>query len=264
MGGGKDPHNRVGLAVKIDGAADDGRVSVEMPPPKTILQHHDLIRIAGLDAASIRHRNAQRGEEVFGGEAGENGSRFRTIVKVGEGLFILAGHVGEDTALTNVFVYGRGRRAVSAEAQGHDGRRVFHRGLGEQKLHRQRKDYCVRADAQGQGKYRGGNQRGIAAQASSPVNQVAPQIFEEREAPEVARLLLDVGCVPEGDRIAGGRRHVAMERQFGFEITFQVSAPKQLSEQFSHLASTFCTAFDRRVQVSSCPIKAFLPFRVIS
>lgn len=91
-------------------------------------------------------------------------------------------------------------------------------------------------------------------------------IFDQVEAPQVERGLLDHACITEGDVACLRSCHLAVKGHFGCEFVAKMATAgglKDESAQEVHRASTCCTAAERRAQLSCCAARAFLPRAVI-
>src|ERR1035438_4096158 len=255
-------------AVQPDRLPHDCGIAAQARAPEVGMEHGDFIGVRQIPAASLGYGNTERGEIVPGRLHRKDPARFHAVIEIDESLRVFAGNVLEHTAAAKSIDDGWLDMAVASLPDVDQRLGVADGRLTEQELDGQRKHGGIDADAETERQQCRHHESRAPAKRAGCVNQVPPEVLDRVEAPQIERLFLDEAGVPEGNGIAGGRRHFAMEREFGFEILLHAPAPKQLEKQPADhrgcLASTRSTAVERRSQVSCCWAISFLPRFVIS
>src|SRR6476660_6510971 len=91
--------DRIRLSLEPYRSIDDSRIAVELFAPELVTEHHDLVGVPRLEAASERDRDAKAREVVLGRGQRIDGSRHNAVVVVRQRLFVLAHHVTENAGI---------------------------------------------------------------------------------------------------------------------------------------------------------------------
>ncbi|CEF48755.1 unnamed protein product [uncultured bacterium] len=267
---GEDAKDGVETAVEVDCLADDGGVGGEAGAPEVGMEDDDIAAIGFIPAAALGDGDAEGAEEIRGGLDGEDAAGFKAVVEIDEGLLVLADDIFEDAGAAQLVDHLGLDVAVTALADVNERRGVADGGLAEKELDGEGEHRGVETDAEAEGEEGGEDEARAFAQGADGVDEVAPEILKGVEAPEVEGLFLEECGVAEGNRVAVGGGHFAMEGEFGVEILLEGATAQEFEEEAADgfhwgcLASTRSTAAERRCQASCCSAMSLRPRLVIS